>query len=233
MSLRFLSSLMLLCGLRFGLAAFGGTPLRICADPDNLPFSNRSGTGFDERIAVLVARDLHRTPVFVWARSRRGFLREQFNKNACDVLLGVPEHGCVSLSTTTPYYTSSYVFVTPRSASTCNCILSPIQHSTIGASACRFWRRTSRRHRFRSSDGGTPVRSLALILRQREGDVVRAVADGQVGVAVVWGPVAGYFAAQLRYRSRLSPIPRHTTGSRGIPFTFGIGLGVHKKDHAL
>ena len=42
------------------LSAIAAPPLRICADPDNLPFSNRAGAGFDDRIAVLVARDLHR-----------------------------------------------------------------------------------------------------------------------------------------------------------------------------
>ena len=91
--------------------------MRICADPDNLPFSNRARQGFDNRIAAVVARDGGREPVFVWARSRRGFLREQFNKGACDVLMGVPE-GMKRVLTTRPYYRSSYVFVT-RSASTC------------------------------------------------------------------------------------------------------------------
>ena len=94
------------------LFAIAEAPLRICADPDNLPFSNRGGQGFDQRIAVLVAHDLHRDPVFVWARSRRGFLREQFNKNTCDVLVGVPS-AMHSVATTIPYYTSSYVFVSP------------------------------------------------------------------------------------------------------------------------
>ena len=72
------------------LPAIAASPLRICADPDNLPFSNRAGAGFDNRIAILIAHDLRREPVFVWVRPRRGFLREQFNRNACDVLLGVP-----------------------------------------------------------------------------------------------------------------------------------------------
>ena len=72
-------------------ASAAAAPLRICADPDNLPFSNRAGQGFDNRIATVVARAAGRKAVFVWARSRRGFLREQFSKGACDVLMGVPE----------------------------------------------------------------------------------------------------------------------------------------------
>src|SRR5947199_639781 len=84
--------------------------LRICADPDNPPFSMRSGQGFDNRIAVLLARDLGREPVFVWSRARRGFLREQFNKGACDVVMGIP-HGLKAVVTTEPVYRSRYVFV--------------------------------------------------------------------------------------------------------------------------
>ena len=95
----------------FCLPLMAAPPLRVCADPDNLPFSNRAGAGFDDRIVTLVAHDLHRKITFVWARPGRGFLREQFNKNACDVLLGVPI-GVRGVAVTEPYYTSSYAFVT-------------------------------------------------------------------------------------------------------------------------
>ena len=92
----------------FGASA---TPLRFCMDPDNPPFSNRAGRGFDNQIAILVAHSIHRDPVFVWARNGRGFLREQFNRGACDVLMGAPQN-LRGVLTTTPYYRSSYVFVT-------------------------------------------------------------------------------------------------------------------------
>src|SRR6195952_4963215 len=101
-----------LCILSMAIRAHAAAPpLRICADPDNLPFSSRILTGFDNRIAILLAHDLGRKPVFIWTRSRRGFMREQVNKNACDVLMGVPI-GMKAVATTHPYYRSSYVFVT-------------------------------------------------------------------------------------------------------------------------
>ncbi len=119
MSLRFPKLLAALSLALASLPAGAVAPLRICADPDNLPFSNRAGSGFDDRIISLVAHDIHREPVFVWARSRRGFLREQFNKNACDVLLGVPT-GVRGIAVTDPYYTSSYAFVTPARQASAN-----------------------------------------------------------------------------------------------------------------
>lgn len=42
-------------------AAFAAPPLRVCADPNNLPFSNARGEGFENKIARLLARDLGTT----------------------------------------------------------------------------------------------------------------------------------------------------------------------------
>jgi ABC-type amino acid transport substrate-binding protein len=90
-------------------------PLRVCTDPDDLPFSNVSRSGFDNQIAELLGREIHRPMIFVWVRARRGFLREQFNKGTCDILMGVPQ-GMKHVRTTIPYYRSSYVFVTRQSS---------------------------------------------------------------------------------------------------------------------
>src|SRR5436305_12072873 len=109
---RFLKVVLLVCTVA---PISSAAPLRVCADPDNLPFSDRAGTGFENRIAVMIAKDLKRTPKFVWARSRRGFLREEFNQGACDMLMGVPQ-GMRGVATSVPYYRSSYVFVTPKKA---------------------------------------------------------------------------------------------------------------------
>src|SRR6476660_7694847 len=100
--------------LMSAISALSQIPLRVCADPDNLPFSSASRAGFDNRVAEVLGRDLNRPIVFVWARARRGFLREQFNKGECDLLMGVPE-SMKHVRTTIPYYRSSYVFVTRKS----------------------------------------------------------------------------------------------------------------------
>src|SRR6185437_4967426 len=100
--------------LAFCAGAFGQRPLRVCSDPDDMPFSSTVHLGFDNRIAQVLGRDLHRPVTFVWARARRGFLRERFDKGDCDMLMGVPE-GMKRVQTTIPYYRSSYVFVTRQS----------------------------------------------------------------------------------------------------------------------
>jgi mxaJ protein len=206
-------------------------PLRICADPDNLPFSNRAGRGFDNRIAALVARDLGREPVFVSARSRRGFLREQFNKGACDLLTGVPL-GMHGVLTTRPYYRSAYVFVTPTR-----------EHLQIASFHDPHLNGRPIGLQILEEDYSPP--SLPLI---RDGhaaqlvgfeafgtggsEIIRAVADGRVGIAVVWGPVAGYFAAKHHVPVTLMPVAPPVDSS-GVPLTYSIAFAVHKKDSAL
>src|SRR5881398_3515326 len=87
--------------------------LRVCADPNNLPFSNDRGEGFENRIATLIARDLGEHVEYTWWAQRRGFVRNTLNTGSCDVILGVPA-GYGMVRTTRPYYRSTYVFVTRR-----------------------------------------------------------------------------------------------------------------------
>jgi mxaJ protein len=96
------------------LTAFAAPPpLRVCSDPNNLPFSNSRGEGFENKIAQLVARDLGTTVSYTWFAQRRGFVRNTLTAGKCDVIVGVPSSFELAL-TTRPYYRSTYVFVTRR-----------------------------------------------------------------------------------------------------------------------
>jgi mxaJ protein len=211
--------------------AFAQVPLRVCADPDDLPFSNASRMGFDNRIAEVLGRDMNRPVVFLWARARRGFLREKFNKGACDLLMGVPE-GMKHVLTTMAYYRSSYVFVTRRSD---HLELSRFDDPAIGRQRIGL--------QILEEDLSPP--SLPLIrsghAAQLVGfdsfgsdgeDIVRAVADKRVGFSVVWGPLAGYYAAKQRALLTLSTVEPSVDPS-GIPFSFAITIAVHSNDAIL
>jgi mxaJ protein len=228
---RFPRLLAALLSALYCLPMAAASPLRICADPDNLPFSNRAGTGFDDRIISFVARDLHRETVFVWARPRRGFLREQFNKNACDILLGVPV-GMHGVAVTAPYYTSSYVFVTPTRKKLQIASFSDelLNGKRIGLQILEEDLSPPSLPLIRSGHAAQLVGFESF--GSQEGDVVRAVAENRVGVAVVWGPVAGYFARRSHEPLTITPVSSSYRFS-GIPFTYGIGFGVHMQDQAL
>jgi ABC-type amino acid transport substrate-binding protein len=85
--------------------------LRVCADPNNLPFSNDRGEGFENKIAALVARDLRRSLQYYWLPQRRGFIRNTLRANRCDLVTGIPAASEL-VRATAPYYRSTYVFVT-------------------------------------------------------------------------------------------------------------------------
>jgi mxaJ protein len=223
--------LFLLLALVAPTVARAAKPLRICADPDNLPFSDRYGHGFDNRIAALVAHDLGREPVFIPARSRRGFLRERFNKGICDVLTGVPL-GMRGVVTTRPYYRSTYVFVTPAR-----------EHLQIASFNDPHLNGRRIGLQILEEDYSPP--SLPLIRSGHAGQlvgfdafgaggikIVQAVADGRVSVAVVWGPVAGYFAARKHIPVILMPVAP-AVDSSGIPFVYSLAFAVHNNDTAL
>jgi len=214
-----------------GTSALSQVPLHVCADPDNLPFSSASHAGFDNRIAELLGRDLNRPIVFVWARARRGFLRERFNKDECDLLMGVPE-GMKRVRTTIPYYRSSYVFVTRQSD---HLQLTRFDDPVIG----------KRRIGLQILEEDFSPPSLPLIrsghAAQLVGfhsfgsggeDILHAVADGNIGFAVVWGPVAGYFSGKQNVPLRLSVVQPSMDAS-GIPFSFAISIAVHISDSLL
>lgn len=217
--------------LFIGTFAIAQAPLRVCADPDDLPFSSAKQPGFDNRIAQLLAADLHRRPLFIWSRERRGFLREQFNKNICDILMGVPQ-GMKRVQTTIPYYRSSYVFVTRRSD---HLQLASFDDPAIGNQPIGL--------QILEEDFSPPslplIRSghaAQLVGFDSFGDggnrIVCAVAQKQVGFAVVWGPIAGYYAANQSSPIVLSPV-RPSIDASGIPFSFPISIAVHNGDGVL
>jgi mxaJ protein len=99
-----------------GCTAEGQAPerlLKVCADPNNLPFTNQKLQGFENELADLVARDLHATVRYTWWPQRRGFIRNTLRAGACDVVLGIPSSFELALATR-PYYRSIYVFVSRK-----------------------------------------------------------------------------------------------------------------------
>ena len=230
MSSRFLRVVMLCCmAAGAATAQAAKPPLRICADPDNAPYSVRDGSGFDNRIAALLARQIGRKPVFVWARERRGFIRERFNKNACDVLMGVPV-GMRSVLATTPYYRSTYVFVTrARDRMQLASFSDPKpDHRMIGLQIMEEDLSPPSLPLIRNGHAAQLVGFESFGAHATE--ILRAVEDRKIDVAVVWGPLAGFYA---RRKGGLELKPVSPQMDAGVPFTFALAAGVHKQDSHL
>jgi mxaJ protein len=213
----------------------GRPALRVCADPNNLPFSNRRGEGFENRIAELIARDLGVPLEYTWWPQRRGFIRNTLNAGRCDLLTGVPAD-FERVRTTRPYYRSTYVFVTRRDRGLrIRSLDDPVLHRVkVGIHLI-------------GDDYANPPPAAALarrgIIRNVVGysiygdysrpdppaDLVRAVVNGEVDVAIVWGPLAGYFARQVKTPLELTPVAPQLDGGT-LPFVFDIAMGVRRGD---
>jgi mxaJ protein len=220
-------------------AATGGDRvLRVCADPNNLPFSNAAKDGFENRIAELLARDLGAGVDYTWWAQRRGFVRNTLRAGDCDVLTGVPKDYELALATR-PYYRSTYVFVVRRD--------SGLHLTSLDDPALR---RTKIGVQLVGDDFANTPPAHALSRRgiidnivgytvygdyaqpNPAGRIVAAVAAGDVDVALVWGPFAGYFAPRQSVPLAFEPIAAERDGP-GIQFVFDIAMGVRKGDTAL
>ena len=211
--------------------------LRVCADPNNLPFSNQRGEGFENRIAELVARELGERIEYTWWAQRRGYVRNTMRAGKCDLFVGVPT-GMGPVLATRPYYRSTYTFVTRRGGPRIESFDDPrlktlrVAVQLIGDDYANTppAQALTRRGIIGNVRGYTVIGDYGR--PNPPSRIVEAVTKGDVDVAIVWGPLAGYFAAR-------SPVPlRVVTVSPEVdlpflPFVFDIAMGVRHGDSAL
>jgi quinoprotein dehydrogenase-associated probable ABC transporter substrate-binding protein len=225
--------------LAAGVLAAGARPeharLRVCADPNNLPFSDSLQRGFENRIASLLARDLDEKLEYLWWPQRRGFVRNTLKANDCDVVIGIPS-GYDMVSRTVPYYQSTYVFV---------------------SRADRPWRVTSfddpKLARARigihmmGDDYANSPAAVALMRRHLGANIhgymiygnydeasppsrlLDAVVAGDVDVAIAWGPLAGYYAKRSATPLVVTPVSP-AIDTPFLPIVYSISMGVRRGD---
>jgi quinoprotein dehydrogenase-associated probable ABC transporter substrate-binding protein len=201
----------------------------VCADPDNLPYSREDGAGFENRIVQLVANEMGATVRYAWQPLRRGAVRKTLDGKACDMLAGVPV-GLERVTTTRPYYRSGFVFVYAGDAAPFESFDDArLRTVRVGVQLV-------------GADMAATPAALALARRGIVDNVVGfsvygaqpaaqrmigALERGELDVAVVWGPQAGYFAR--RARTRLAMSLAHDPAR----LEFAIAMAVRKGDIAL
>ncbi|HEY1299760.1 MAG TPA: substrate-binding domain-containing protein [Stellaceae bacterium] len=224
--------------LLLGIATAQARELRVCADPNNLPFSNDKGEGFENKIVALIAKDEGASVKYTWWAQRRGFVRHTLRAKECDLWPGIAT-GVDFVATTKPYYRSTYVFVTrkDRDLDISSFDDPRLRKLTIGVQMI-------------GNDAMNPPPAHALARRgiidnvrgyMLYGDyrrpnppeaILEAVAKGDIDVAVVWGPLAGYFAGREAVPLRVTPVSPPFDGPH-FPMAFDIAMGVRKGDAAL
>jgi mxaJ protein len=221
-----------------GAAAADADTLRVCADPNNLPFSDRAGRGFENKIVALIARDLGTTIYYTWWAQRRGYVRNTLKADICDVWAGVAS-GVEMMASTRPYYRSSYVFVTraDRRLHIASFDDPQLRKLTIGVQMVGSdATNTPPAHALARRGIVQNVHGYMLYGDYRQphppSAIIDAVENGNVDVAVVWGPAAGFFAAKEPAPLTIEPVQPWRDGT-GLPMAFDISMGVRRGDYAL
>jgi mxaJ protein len=220
-------------------AAADTAALRVCADPNNLPFSDRDGRGFENKIIALIAQDLGFTVDYTWWAQRRGYVRNTLKAEICDIWPGVAS-GVEMMTTTRPYYRSSYVFVTraDRGLHIASFDDSQLRSLVIGVQMVGSdAMNTPPAHALARLGIVQNVHGYMLYGDYRQphppSAIIDAVENGDVDVAIVWGPMAGYFAAQESAPLTVEPVQPSPDGA-GLPtMAFDISMGVRHGDNAL
>jgi mxaJ protein len=231
----------LVVALGLGLLALSDTrvqgteprQLRVCADPDNLPYSNEQLEGFENKIAALIAQDLGAKLTYTWWPHQRGLIRRTLNAERCDVLIGIPK-GYDPVLWTKPYYRTAYVIAYvkdrgPDITSLDDPILTQVKigvhvntppHDALAQRGITGDNVTA--YRLFHTPQAHPQESPNQLLD----DLLAAKID----VALVWGPFAGYYAKKRSAQLQLMPL---RGGGPATPFVFEISMGVRKGDRTL
>lgn len=198
--------------------------LRVCADPNNLPYSNEAGEGFENKIAELLAKQLNVPVRYTWYPDSQGFLRSTLRAHRCDIVMGTTI-GNGMLQNTAPYYHSAFSLVYRQDAK-----LKPTSLDDPGLRDVEI-----------GVVAGTPpvtlmamrgllghLHSYELVVDTRfyapPRQLVNDVAAGKIDVGIVWGPIAGYFAKQQVVP--LTLVPLHPDGPAPVRLDYLITMGV-------
>lgn len=216
--------------------------LRVCQDPNNLPFSNTDGAGIENRIAEVFGRALGLPVSYYSFPQRLAFIRNTLRYKLpgedyrCDLVMGVPA-GFDQVSATKPYYRSTYAMVFPRGRGLDGvasqedflkldpAVLKKLRIGIYDRSPASDW---LARHQL--LEQGVPYPIMSPRPDQYPGEIIEQdLASGKIDVAIVWGPIAGFFAKRVK-SPELSLVPMRS--EKNIKFDFEIAMGVRHGERA-
>ena len=204
------------------------TSLRICADPNNLPYSNQKLEGYENKIADLFAKKLGNLPVtYSWYPMTSGFVRRTLDAKTCDLIITFPAiHELVQNSN--PFYSSSYVMMTLEERNiNIKSISDPIiKEKNYKIGIIHATPPTSHVAKNKLFEQAKFYLQAADPRKQKPwADITNDLVNGELDIAILWGPYAGYEAKLAKKKIKLVPLTKEEKVSRGTMvyrFTMGI-----------
>jgi mxaJ protein len=204
--------------------------LRVCADPSNMPFSDQSGEGFEDRLAQLLAKETGRQSVsYVWFPSVMGFVRNTLGANRCDIIMGYAQ-GDELVQNTNAYYRSSYVLITKKASelSSVETLSDPrLSGKRLGVVEATPPSALMAEAKLMSKAKVYPLMIDTRLNPSPAEIMIKDLDAGVIDAAVAWGPMAGYFVNQASDRLQLTPLIKEKGGQRMI---YRITMGVRPSD---
>jgi mxaJ protein len=215
---------LIVCAASSSFASSGH--LRICADPENLPFSNQKGEGFENKLAELIASNFGLGVAYTWLPHVTGHVATLPDHYACDLLLGYAQ-GTRLVEDTNPYYRTAYVLLHRQddaSLAGVESLADPrLKAKTIGIMArtppAAIMAANGLLSNTRPYEGGGPASPS----ESPAAKMVAAIASGEIDAGVLWGPLGGYYAMKSEVPLKLVPLVKEKAGPQTI---YGITIGV-------
>ena len=201
---------------------------KVCADPDNMPYSTQKGEGFENKIAEVLAKDLGKTLTYEFWLDRQGYLRNTINAQRCDVIIGMGSD-VDNLRTSKPYYRSGYVFIYRKSSNynIKDWDSEDLKKGIIGIVGQSPPTIPLNDHNLMAN--ARPYR-LQRDLNLPPSFIVDDLIAGKIDIAIVWGPIGGYFAKQSKEPLVVVPIPEYKSVNVKGKEEWNISVAVRKKD---
>ncbi len=218
----------------FAWRAWGGhvNPLRVCGDPNNLPFSNKQSEGFENKIAEVIAKELKIELTYFWWPHQQGLVRRALRPGLCDVMISIPQ-GWDRVLWTKPYYRSAYAFVYRKDR---GFHISSLDDPILKRLKIGVYINSPPMEALANRDIRTNLVGYSLFnyggQNERPDKIIQDLIAGEIDVVLDWGPMAGYFAKRLDRSSPLEVVLLQG-GEPGIPFTFEFSMGVKEGNTAL
>jgi quinoprotein dehydrogenase-associated probable ABC transporter substrate-binding protein len=212
-----------------GAEAGTASVLRVCADPDNMPFSNEQGDGFENKLAELIAEKLDRKLEYSWFAEATGYVPNTMGREACDLVMGYAQ-GTGLIEDTNPYYYTSYVLIYRQNDASLAGV-DRLSDPRLKGKRIGFFARTppasilainglagSAKPFEVNTDESATKTTMAMIGQ---------IASGQLDAGLLWGPVGGYYAERADVPLKLVPLAKENAGPSTI---YGITMGVRPNE---
>ena len=203
--------------------------IRVCADPDNMPFSNDKGEGFENKLAEMIGAKLDDTVDYTWFSESSGYVPNAVGSDACDLIMGYAQ-GTGLIEDSNPYYRTSYVLIYRQGNSSLagvDRLSDPrLKGKRIGlfartppASILALYGLAANTEPFEVNAGESASKAAEAMIEE--------IASGKLDAGLLWGPVGGYYAQRSSVPLTMVPLVKENAGPSTI---YGITLGLRPND---